>query len=199
MSDFLHDSASTLPAASFEAESGDRRVRRSRAALASAITALTFERGYAGLEPNEVAARADVGRSTLYNHFSGLDELLAHSLERHLSVLARCTLKPDLDPALVKLMEHFWKQRAAARTILRGKAAAAISRSLSRKIEAGLLELRRLRRSQADLPASIIAAQISSGQMAALDTWLSGRAPASPDQLARLLHAVTYAAALATL
>jgi AcrR family transcriptional regulator len=167
--------------------------------LAAAITELTLERGYSDLAPTEVAERADVGRSTLYSHFSGLDELLAHSLEKHLSTLAQCTLKPDLDTALVSLMEHFWEQRAAARPILRGDAASAISRSLSQKLEAGLLAIHRSRRAQGALSASLAAVQLSSGHLATLDAWLSGRAPASPEQVARLLQATTYAAAVATL
>lgn len=167
--------------------------------MTAAITELTLERGYSGLGPTEVAERADVGRSTLYSHFSGLDELLAHSLEKHLSTLAQCTLKPELDPALVALMEHFWEQRAAARSILRGDATPTISRSLSQKLESGLLALHRSQRAQGASSASLAAVQLSSGQLAALDAWLSGRAPASPEQVARLLQATTYAAAVATL
>ena len=117
--------------------------------MATAITELTLERGYPGLQPTEVAERADISRSTLYTHFAGLDDLLAHSLENHLSTLARCTLKPDLDAALVALMKHFWEQRAAARPILRGDAARAISRSLSQKLETGLLALHRSRGNKA--------------------------------------------------
>lgn len=181
-----------------EALTGDRRVRRSRAALTSAMTELTLERGYSGLEPKAVAKRADVGRSTFYTHFAGMDDLLAHSLEKHLSTLAECTLKADLDPALVSLMKHFWQQRGVSRAILHGTAIAAISRVLRSKLEAGLLELRRSQKLQVDQSVSLIAAHISAGQLAALDTWLSGRAPATHDQMARLLQTVSYASACAT-
>lgn len=178
---------------------GDRRVRRSRAALTSAMTELTLERGYSGLEPKTVAERAAVGRSTFYTHFAGMDDLLAHSLERHLSILAECMLKADVDPALVSLMKHFWQQRGASRAILRGTAIAAISRVLRSKLEAGLLQLRRSLKYEGDQPVSLIAAHISSGQLAALDLWLSGRAPATPDQMARLLQTVSSASARVTL
>lgn len=191
----MRDRLSALSEASAKGASSDRRVQRSRAALRTAITELTLERGYTHLAPNDVAERADVGRSTFYTHFSGLDDLLAHSLDRHLSTLAECTLKPDLEPALVQLLEHFWEQRAVARTILREAALAAISRSLAEKIEARLLELGRTRKSRTALPTRLLAIQISAGQLAALGAWLAGRAPASPVEVSQLLRATTHAAA----
>lgn len=177
----------------------DRRIRRSRAALTEALTELTFERGYRGIKPNEVAKRADVGRSTFYSHFTGVDDLLAHSLDQHLSALARCAMQPEMDAALVNVIGHFWEQRAVARTALNGDAKTAISRLLSIRLEESLLELRRSLKSRSGLPASLVAAQLAAGQLAILDTWLSGRAPASAEQVARLLHNTTHAAAMASL
>jgi AcrR family transcriptional regulator len=154
-----------------------------------------LERGYAHLALNEVAKRADVGRSTVYSHFSGLNDLLAHSLDRHLFTLAQCTLKPDLDPELVKLMAHFWEQRAQARTILRGDALAAISRPLTGKLEARLVEIDRERKSRTKLPLGLLAVQISAGQLATLETWLAGRTSGSSLEIAQLLQTTTYAVA----
>jgi AcrR family transcriptional regulator len=178
----------------------DRRVRRSRAALTAALSELTLERGYQRLQPAEVAQRADVGRSTLYTHFAGLDDLLAHSLDGHLTSLAECSLKPNLDPALLAVIEHFWAQRRIARPILKGEARWAISRLLVTRLEAALAEFCRLRKGpNSESSVRLIATQIAAGQLAMLDAWLSGRAAASPDQVARLLHASAYAGALASL
>jgi AcrR family transcriptional regulator len=91
--------------------SGDRRARRSRAALTAAFTDLALERGYSGFGVNDVAERAAVGRSTLYTHFSGMDDLLAKSLDTHLSTIARCTVKPDMEPELERVISYFWQQR----------------------------------------------------------------------------------------
>lgn len=178
---------------------GDRRIRRSRAALTEALTALAFERGHRGITPDEIAERADVGRSTFYSHFSGVDDLLAHSLDKHLSALAECAIKPEMDAALVSVFSHFWEQRAVARTALQGEARAAISRLLALRLEETLLELRRSLKSRSGLPASLVATQLAAGQLAILDTWLSGRAPGSANQIANLLHKTTYAAAFASL
>lgn len=178
---------------------GDQRVRRSRAALTTAFTELAFERGYANIGVTDVAKRADVGRSTLYSHFSGMDDLLAHSLDAHLRTIARCTVKEDIEPSFVQVIGHFWQQRSVARTILSGDAGVAIKRRLVDHLEEAMHELRTKRRSQSGLPLSLVAEQLAAGQLAVLSQWLSGRAAGSPDAIARLLHKTTYAAALASL
>ena len=191
----LPDIKGNLP----EGPSGDRRARRSRAALTAAFTELALERGYRGLVVNDVAERAAVGRSTLYTHFSGMDDLLAKSLNTHLSTIARCTVKPDMEPELERVISHFWQQRRFARTMLQGDAGLAISRLLVSRLEQALVELRSAQGSRSALPISLLAKQLGAGQLALLGTWLAGRAPASPNIVARLLHRTTYAAALASL
>jgi len=193
----LRDSKRSAGSAT-DREVGDRRIQRSRAALTAALTELTFERGFRGIKPEEVAERADVSRSTLYSHFAGLDDLLARSLDRHLSILAQCALKPDADAALLNVVDNFWEQRAVARTALRGEARMAIARLLALRLEETVLDLRRTQKSQSRLPVSLVAAQLAAGQLAILDEWLSGRAAASPEQVANLLQKTTYAAAIAS-
>lgn len=175
----------------------DRRVRRSRAALTAAFTELAFERSYPDIGIRDVAERADVGRSTLYTHFSGIDDLLAQSLDRHLSTLARCSLVPDLAPALAQVVAHFWQQRGIARTMLQGDARLAITRLLVRHFADALLALRCELRPRSVAPIALLAEQLAAGQLALLSAWLSGRVSASPDEVARLLHRTSYAAALA--
>ncbi len=191
----LPDIKGSLP----QSPSGDRRARRSRAALTTAFTELALERGYSGLGVNDVVERAAVGRSTLYAHFSGIDDLLAKSLDAHLSTIARCTVKADMEPELERVISHFWQQRRFARTMLQGDAGFAISRLLVSRLEEALVGLRHAQKSRSALPISLLAEQLGTGQLALLGTWLAGRVPASPNTVARLLHRTTYAAALASL
>lgn len=185
------------PTATPKAAAGmDKRRARSRAALTSAMTELTLERGYSGIGPNDLARQAGVGRSTLYAHFPNLDELLALSLDRHLATLARCTLAADPDPALVRLTAHFWENRGVARSVFRGSSLAHITRALAAKFE----ELLIARAGKAASPASrasarLLALQLSAGQLAVIDSWLAGRAPASPEDMATHLHVTGHAVA----
>lgn len=195
----MTDNGVSLRGASPQASGGDRRVRRSRAALTAAFTELAFERGYPTIGVEDVAARAGVGRSTLYTHFSGMDDILAQSLDMHLNTIAKCTVKAEMEPALIQVIAHFWQQRQVARTMLSGAARVAIARRLVCRIEEALLELHTTRRCRPGLPLSLLAEQLAAGQLAVLDRWLAGRSSASPDEVARLLFRTTHAAALAAL
>ena len=54
----------------------DRRIVRTKQALRTALIALTEERGLEGFTVNDLCERADINRSTFYNHFHDKDELL---------------------------------------------------------------------------------------------------------------------------
>ncbi|MET9080895.1 helix-turn-helix domain-containing protein [Streptomyces sp. NPDC004237] len=58
------------------AVSGDPRVRRTRAALQSALIALVEERDVSQISVADVVDRADVNRSTFYAHYQDVNELL---------------------------------------------------------------------------------------------------------------------------
>lgn len=198
MERFLPDLKMSSRGVPSQANVADRRVRRSRAALTAAFTELAFEQGYQNIGVADVAKRADVGRSTLYTHFSGMDDLLAQSLDAHLTTIARCTVKAELEPALVQVLAHFWQRRRTARTMLSGDAGVAITRRLVYHLEDVLLKLRTASRCQSALPLSLVAEQLAAGQLAVLKQWLAGRATASPDEVARLLHRTTHATAIAS-
>lgn len=59
----------------------DRRVRRTRELLRSALLSLIHEKGYERTSVRDILDRADVGRSTFYAHFRDKDELLFFGLE----------------------------------------------------------------------------------------------------------------------
>ena len=54
----------------------DERVRRSRAAVLAATSALLFERGYSGVSVDEVARRSGVAKTTIYRHWPSRTDLL---------------------------------------------------------------------------------------------------------------------------
>ena len=57
-------------------ERPDRRVKRTRRALHEALIGLILEKGYEAITVQDIADRADVGRSTFYAHFVDKDALL---------------------------------------------------------------------------------------------------------------------------
>lgn len=60
----------------------DRRVARTRAALADALVTLIRRKDYDEITVGDILAEADVGRATFYAHFTSKDDLLRKSLDR---------------------------------------------------------------------------------------------------------------------
>ena len=89
----------------------DRRVRRTRTLLQSALTSLMIEKGYESITVQEIIERADVGRATFYAHFADKRTLLTSRLE-------------DLRSRLVK------EQRAALAASGSGGRALSFSRAM---------------------------------------------------------------------
>lgn len=58
----------------------DRRIERTRTALRQALIELMQERGWHEVDVQALCARANVGRSTFYQHFPNKEELLKASL-----------------------------------------------------------------------------------------------------------------------
>lgn len=56
-------------------EENDRRTRRTKRNLREALHSLISEKGYDAVTVQDIASRADVGRSTFYAHFENKDKL----------------------------------------------------------------------------------------------------------------------------
>jgi AcrR family transcriptional regulator len=59
----------------------DRRVARSREMLHQALLSLMIEKGYEEITVEDICERANVGRSTVYAHFTSKDDLKRRGLE----------------------------------------------------------------------------------------------------------------------
>lgn len=54
----------------------DRRIRRTRGALAEALVQLTSERPYDSIQVRDITDQADVGYATFYRHYGSKDDLM---------------------------------------------------------------------------------------------------------------------------
>jgi AcrR family transcriptional regulator len=59
----------------------DKRVRRTRKALAEALISLTIEKGYEAVTIQEITSRAGVGYRTYFRHYADKDALLQDVLQ----------------------------------------------------------------------------------------------------------------------
>jgi AcrR family transcriptional regulator len=176
----------------------DRRTQRTRAALIDAFRDLVLTEGYEAVTPTRLAAAANVGRSTFYEHFASVDEVLGVSMGRLFGPLVASTLSPRVTPDMIEVIQHFWDNRKIGKAMLAGGARPVVQSILTERFETGLAGLR------ADLGAAtpaasarLAAVHLAAGTLAILETWLAGRAPGTAVQIAEALHAAGYASARA--
>ena len=171
-------------------KSTDVRARRSRQALLDAFIGLVLTRAYDDITVQDVARRAGVGRSTLYEHFPGKTALYAASLANPFGTLADAVGPLDNTRALVSLLEHFWGNRTLARRVFTG---AMRERSVAVLV---LLIEQRLRAAGPGLlivPPRLAAIQLAEALFAPVAAWLTAQAECPAPRLARALRATAVA------
>jgi AcrR family transcriptional regulator len=163
----------------------DRRVARTHRALVDAFISLMQKGSYRSVKIAEIVARADVGRSTFYEHFHDKDEILLASMGWMFAILAD-SVRPDTprDP-LVRLADHFWSNRSLARTVLVHPVQPKLARALTKALE------ERLGPSSAD--RTLRAVGIAAGQLSILGAWTRGELTASASEVAEALVVIARA------
>ena len=109
---------------------GDRRVRRTQATLQRALIDLVQERDLSQITVADVADRADVSRSTFYDHYqdvhelaeaastSMLDDLFGFVLALDTAPAHPADFQEDPDPALTGFFAHFAEHAGLYRSLL---------------------------------------------------------------------------------
>ena len=179
---------------------GDRRVRRTKVLLHRALGSLLHEKSWDDIVVKEILARADVGRSTFYTHFSDKDALLLSALRTTLRTSA-AESGPTRSPTArvlgfsLPLLEHIDNLRSAGRSSLGLHAYAPLHAQLEHAlVELIREELRQIPRSSTSekpsLPPELLARQLASTFLLTLEWWigLAERRPArEADEVFRTL------------
>jgi len=172
----------------------DRRVARTQSLVLGAFYELILERGYDGFTARDLIERADVGRSTFYEHFENKDDVFERSVAVPLGTLANALLAPEPSNALRGIIEHFWGNRGLSRATFGGSA-----RFVMERVLAGLIAARLERRpgatdaASAALPIGLVAAGFAAAQLGLIGAWIDADAPCDAATLARALHASAQA------
>ena len=172
----------------------DRRTQRTRQALMTAFVDLMLERGYEAVSVADVVERANIGRSTFYVHFAGIEGILKQSLAFPSSRLLPLTDGTATPESLASILEHVRGQRRINKVFFGHPVRAFWARCLAEMIEARLAARSRAARPAAThLPLGFVAQQIAEGQIALIANWLSSRSPAPIPLIAQALIATTNA------
>jgi AcrR family transcriptional regulator len=171
----------------------DRRVERTRQALLDALRDLLLERGYDGFAVRDIVDRANVGRSTFYEHFEGKDEIFRESLARPIEGLAASTCEPGGLERLQAILTHFAENRLLVGTMLAGSGRRVMSRVLSEHIAAYLAARVRTERRSLSIPTQLAADHLADAQLGMIESWFANGMPCDASTIATALRNTTAA------
>lgn len=180
----------------------DRRVQRTRELLQKALTELIFERDYDGVTIQDIAGRANVGRTTFYLHYNSKDDLLMDCYEGVVSyfdvgLLSREELlSPEPPPGLVALHRHYQDMRVVFHNFRQGKDGDIVLRRVRERSAQAIEDSLRAAFCEDDsaIPFNLLANYLAGAQIALLQWWFEKRMPYTPEHLARTFHRLQRAA-----
>lgn len=175
----------------------DRRTERTRHALLSAFRDLVLDHPYDTLSVGDIVERANVGRSTFYEHYDSKDALLSESVAGPFRTLAAVIGIPELPTPLIGMMAHFRENQRVTRTLLAGSSRPVLNRCLADLIEDRLAALGRQAAANPIIPDALTALHLAAGQLALIENWLTAQHACKPDVIAQALFVSTNAAAAA--
>lgn len=188
----------------------DRRTQRTRELLQKALIELIAERGYDTITIQDIADRANVGRTTFYQHYNSKDDLFmsCHEVivgELHIGPLHPLSrgelISPELPEAMASAYRHLEERRAQLFPIFQGRDSQLILRQIrdrsAREIEANLRAI--FSEAESVIPLDLLANYLAGAQIALMQWWLEKRRLHKPETLALTFHRLQRAAIRDTL
>jgi AcrR family transcriptional regulator len=174
----------------------DRRVRRTRESLHKALISLALEKKYDAITVQEVLDRANVGRSTFYAHFEGIDDLLIWGIQ---------DLRATLDSALQQqrqsakrhesvvafsraMFEHASGYRNVYHALLNTRAWPLVRQALENILEELIrreckAEIVKLKRADSEVPVDLFVHYLTATFFVVLVWWMDRRSRLTPSQI----------------
>lgn len=163
----------------------DRRVKRTKGLVFDAFFDMVQSTRYDQLKVKDIIARADIGRSTFYEHFSDKDDLLSQSLEYPMSIFAIALAGGNRQKDLIFMLSHFWERRLFARLILKHPTREVVDGCLRKFISSKLRALSSMNEQTIQAHATFL----SAGFLGLLNEWLIGRSSFTVEQMAEYVTA----------
>lgn len=170
----------------------DRRVRRTQQLLRQALIDLILEKGYDRTTVQDILDRADVGRSTFYNHYQTKDQLLLSGMDEwHAALTTQLSTGPDsgdeptpLLAPLRPLFEHAAGNHRLFRAMLGSRAFTLATRSGSKLLSDSLTAHLRARLAVHDQQRLDMAvAYLVNGLLGLLTWWLDTQPDLPADEV----------------
>lgn len=169
----------------------DRRVEKSKRALAEALVQLMIDKGYEAITIADIAERANVGRSTFYAHYADKEDLLQESLQglrQHLT--AATPPRQDADgpvhPALafsLPMLLHVQEVRELFRALARKGHGAPVHTQLHLMLTDLVRDRLVAEREAMVPPPAVIAEMVVGAFLAVMLWWMNGHENLSAQQV----------------
>jgi AcrR family transcriptional regulator len=178
-----------------KAETTDRRINRTQQALRNALIELILEKHYDTISVQDIIDRANVGRSTFYNHFRDKEDLFRGDWERLLNHFVGQITVEKLNEGRIfpiwEVFEHLKDFHHFYRALVKsGKVEKIFSQGqsyLSRKFEE---KFSSLLASDIPIPIPILANYLAGEIFSNLKWWLDNNMPYSPQQMDKFFHQI---------
>lgn len=171
------------------AQKVDRRVRKTKRLLKSALLELIMEKGYDAITVQDILDRADVGRSTFYAHFNAKDDLLLGDAPYvHLTFEEIRTDEGDIEviPSFLEMFRHVAEQNQLFRAMMGGEGINLVQRTVMLHLRTTFEERFNDMAEQGrplPLPSLVLANYLTGGFMSLLEWWLDAEMPYSPEEV----------------
>lgn len=163
-----------------------RQIERTRSAITSAFAEMALSGRYEQIKMVDIARRANVGRSTIYQHYPDKDAVLLDAMAWVLTGLASCAKPACQTHELLSVVSHIWQNRDKGRRILTGVTGQKLEQALSQRIvqdlspQTGAADWR--------IAPVFCAHQISAVVFSLLRNWLAGEASATAADMAEQMR-----------
>ena len=183
----------------------DRRAQRTRKTLQETLIELMGEKPYDAITIQDIADRADIGRTTFYLHFNTKDELFISCHEAMvkqfpigpLHPLSREELlSPEAPAGMTSAYKHLDEARPLLYAIFQGRDSLFIMRRIrdwnAQEIETNLRTA--FAEAETTVPLDVLANYLAGAQISLLHWWLEKRQPHTLENLAQTFHRLQRAA-----
>jgi AcrR family transcriptional regulator len=185
----------------------NRRAQRTRDDLQKTLIELMGEKAYDAITIQDIADRANIGRTTFYLHFNTKDELFLSCHEAMVSKFPIAPLHPLTREELLSLeapqglksaYKHLEDSRAMLHAIFQGKDSLLMMRTIrdwnAQEIEANLRSV--FAETNSSIPLDVLANYLAGAQIALMQWWLERRQPHTFADLAQTFHRLQRAVIL---
>ena len=177
----------------------DRRIQRTRKLLQHALIELLRQGEYDAITIQDIADRANLGRTTFYLHFNSKDELFisCHEsiitefyVERAQSFSKEELLSLEAPSGMISAYRHLEEARTLLHSIFQSRNGmhilAKLRESSAREIRSALCTA--FPEAESAIPMDVLSSYLAGAQIALVQWWLEKRQPRELEDLAQIFH-----------